>query len=176
MHLFFFFHSMQTLRGPLALHIVCVSVGDPWHFGPDPDIRIRTCDQWIRIRIQLLSSLILRMQNFFSSYFFLITCSQAHHLQSKKNYFLLNFCVKILFYRHYFNKFMRKGKDPDPDPDLYLWLMDPDPDPGAPITCGSGSGSSLQSFPRIGCFFWPVTMKLELMFTSGAEQGCKTYV
>jgi hypothetical protein len=34
-----------------------------------------------------------------------------------------DFCVKILFFRHYFsplNTFMRKGNDPDPDPDLYL--------------------------------------------------------
>jgi hypothetical protein len=32
--------------------------------------------------------------------------------------FLLKFCVKILFCKHYFNPlniFMRKGKDPDPD-------------------------------------------------------------
>ncbi len=64
------------------------------------------------------------------SYFFLITCQQAHHLQSKKINFLLKFCVKILFYRHFFSP--RKGKreririreaqkhadpaDPDPDP------------------------------------------------------------
>jgi hypothetical protein len=49
-----------------------------------------------------------------------MTCPQAHHLQSKKSYFLLKFCVKILFCRHYFsllNTFMRKGKDPVPDPD-----------------------------------------------------------
>jgi hypothetical protein len=51
--------------------------------------------------------------------FFLFTCPQAHHLQSKKFNFLLKFCVKILFCRHYFsplNAFMIKGKDPDPDP------------------------------------------------------------
>jgi hypothetical protein len=32
--------------------------------------------------------------------------------------FLLKFCVKILFCRHYFstlNTFLRKGKDPEPD-------------------------------------------------------------
>jgi hypothetical protein len=68
------------------------------------------------------------------SYFFLKTCPQAHHLQSKKFNFLVKFCVKILFCRHYFsplNTFMRKGKDPrgpknadpaDPDP-----VPDPDP-------------------------------------------------
>jgi hypothetical protein len=60
-------------------------------------------------------------------YFFLTTCPQAHHLQPKKFNFLLNFCVKILFCRHYFNTYMRKGKDPDT---------------GGPKTCGScGSGS-----------------------------------
>ncbi len=76
----------------------------------------------------------------FVSQFFLITCPQAHHLRSKKLIFLLKFCVKMLFCRHYFsllNTFMRKGKDPDPDP--YIGLMDPDP--GGPETCGSGSGS-----------------------------------
>ncbi len=57
---------------------------------------------------------------FFSPYFFLITCPQAHHLQPKKLIFLLKFCTKILFCRHYFNllnTFMRKGKDPEPNPD-----------------------------------------------------------
>jgi hypothetical protein len=53
----------------------------------------------------------------FFSYFFLITCSQAHHLQSEIKKILLKFCVKILFCRHYFSPlktFMRQGKDPDP--------------------------------------------------------------
>jgi hypothetical protein len=70
--------------------------------------------------------------------FFLITCPQAYHLQSKKFNFLLKFCVKILFCRHYFsqlNTYMRKGKDPDP----HLLIMDSDPDPGGPKTCGSRS-------------------------------------
>jgi len=52
------------------------------------------------------------------------------YLQSSKFNFLLKFCVKILFCKHYFNPlktFMRKGKDQDQDP--YLWLMDPDRDP-----------------------------------------------
>jgi hypothetical protein len=46
-----------------------------------------------------------------------------------KFFFLLKFCVKILFCKHYFsplNTFMRKGKDPEPDP-------------GGPKTSGSGS-------------------------------------
>jgi hypothetical protein len=36
---------------------------------------------------------------------------------------LLKFCVKILFFKHYFsplNTFMKKGKDLEPDPDPYL--------------------------------------------------------
>jgi hypothetical protein len=51
---------------------LATSVGDP-----DPDPRIRTSGQWIRIqlRIRLLSSLILRTQkNIYFSIFFLITC------------------------------------------------------------------------------------------------------
>ncbi len=64
-------------------------------------------------------SLPLRMQKLnFLKIFFLITCQQAHHLQTKKLiFFLLKFCAKILFCRQYFsplNTLMRKGKDPDP--------------------------------------------------------------
>ncbi len=61
----------------------------------------------------------------FSYNFLLITCPQAHHLQSKKINFWVKFCVKILFCRHYFSllhTFMRKKMDPDQDPyqDPYL--------------------------------------------------------
>ena len=69
------------------------------------------------------------------SYFFLITCPQAHHLLSK----MLNFLLNLLFCRHYFRPlitFLRKGKDPDP----HLRLMDPD-GPKTWGSCGSGSGS-----------------------------------
>ncbi len=72
------------------------------------------------------------------SYFFLLTCPQAHHVQSEKLTFFLKFCGKMLFSRHYFsplNTFMREGRDPDP----YLWLIDPDQ--RGPKTCGSNSGS-----------------------------------
>ncbi len=70
----------------------------------------------------------LRMQKGKISFhiFLLITCQQAHHIQSKKFNFLLKFYVKILLCRHYFsplNTSTKKGKDPEPDP--YLWLMDP---------------------------------------------------
>ncbi len=72
-----------------------------------------------------------------------------HIIFSKKKLnFLLTFCVKILFCRHYFsplNTSMRKGKDPEPDPDPYLWLMDPDP--GGPKTCGSPTLSRTWSDP-----------------------------
>ena len=114
---------------------ICVTLNqcwDLWHLVP---IRIRTSDKWIRIRswIRLLSSLILRMQKNFFSYLFFLTCPIIFGL--KNYFFLLKFCVKILFCMHYFsplNTFMRKGKDPEPDPDPYLWLMDPDSDPGDP--------------------------------------------
>ena len=89
-------------------------------------------DILVRIRIRFLSSLILRRKNDIFSYYFLITCPQAHHHQSKKLNFLQKFCLKMLFCRHCFsplNTFMREGKDPEPDPDPYLWLMDTDPDP-----------------------------------------------
>jgi hypothetical protein len=59
------------------------------------------------------------------SYFFLITCPQANHLQTEIFNFLLDLSVKILFSRHYFsqlNTLMRKVKEPEPVPD-------PDPDP-----------------------------------------------
>jgi len=60
-------------------------------------------------------------KKYFFSCFFLITCPQAHHLQSQKFNFLLKFCFKILFCRHYFSPlytFMKKGKKPDPEPYL----------------------------------------------------------
>ncbi len=52
------------------------------------------------------------------SHFFLITCQQVHHRQSKKFKFLLKFCVEILLCKHYFsqlNTFMRNWKDPETD-------------------------------------------------------------
>ncbi len=76
----------------------------------------------------------------FLSYSFLTTYPKAHYLHPSNFNFLLKFCVKILFGKHYFsplNSDMRKGKDPKPDPDPYLWLTDLDPI--SPKTCGSGS-------------------------------------
>ncbi len=66
--------------------------------------------------------------NVFSSYLLLIKLSAGTLSLALKISFLLKFCVKILFCKHYFsplNTFMRKGKDPDPESDL--WLTDPDP-------------------------------------------------
>ncbi len=43
-------------------HFFCgTSVVDPWHFGTEPDPRIRTTDLWIRIRILLFSSVAFKM-------------------------------------------------------------------------------------------------------------------
>ncbi len=50
------------------------SVGDPWRFGADPDPYL-----WLK---DPTPSLILRMQKKYS-YFLVITCLQARHLQSK---------------------------------------------------------------------------------------------
>jgi hypothetical protein len=84
--------------------------------------------------------------------FFLITCPQAHHLQSKKIIFLLkllcsNVILQALF--QFAQHFYEKGKDPDPDP--YLLLMDPDP--RVPKTFGScGSGSPTLSTAMLATF------------------------
>jgi hypothetical protein len=104
----------------------------------------------IRIRVQLLSSVTLRIATkiIFFSYFFLYLSynRQWGTLSSVLNInFWLKLYVKILLCKQYFcllNTFMRKGKDPEPDPDPYLWLMDPVP--RCPKTCGSGSGAGPQ--------------------------------
>ncbi len=56
---------------------------------------------------------------FFLSYFCLISTSSS----VLKCIFLLKFCLKILFCKHYFSLhdiFMKKVKDPEPDLDPYL--------------------------------------------------------
>ncbi len=99
-----------------GIRILQTSVGVPRHFGADPDPRICTSDKWIwiQLRIRLLSSVTLRMQEkkFFSIFFY---TSPAGTLSSVLNffYFFLKFCVKILVCKHYFsplNTFMRKGR------------------------------------------------------------------
>ncbi len=130
------------------------SVGDPWHFGadPDPDPRIRTL--WLLdpdpdlFLDPTTFSLILRMQKqlFFSLIFSYNLPPVTSSSDLKIKFLLKRFCVKILFCRQYFsplNTFMRKEKDPDPDP--HFWLLDPDPDPGGPKTCGSGSQTLLMT-------------------------------
>jgi hypothetical protein len=57
------------------------SVVDPWHFGTDPDQRIRVSDKWIRIL--LFSSLTFKTQNF-SAYYFLKL--HLHHLSKTKSH------------------------------------------------------------------------------------------
>ncbi len=97
-------------------------VGDPWHFGADPTF--------------FFSDLADAKKITFFPYFFLITYPQTHWYQSLNRCFKDKFCVKILFFKHYFsplNTFMRKRKDPDP---------------GGPKTCGSGS-PTLVSFRNI---------------------------
>jgi hypothetical protein len=37
-------------------------VGDPWHFGPDPDPQIGTIDLWIRIYIMIRLRIRIRIQ------------------------------------------------------------------------------------------------------------------
>ncbi len=118
-----------------------------WHFGADPDPTPFFTD-------------FKDAKTIFFSYYFLITCPQVHHLQSKKFNFLLKFCLKMLFCRHCFsslNTFMRKGKDPKPDPDPYLWLMDTDPDgPKTCGSCGSGSPTLIWKYNSSTHFSWPV--------------------
>ncbi len=114
------------------------SVGDPWHFGADPDPR----DPYFWL---MDADPTPDPTPFFSDFknakknFIFFSYNLPEGTFSLKNLiFLLHFCVKILLCKHYFslhNTFMRKGKDPDP----YLWLLDPDP--RSPKTCGSGSGS-----------------------------------
>jgi hypothetical protein len=91
-------HKVHALPNPsckislagqaLRIHFnVVTSVGDPWHFGADPDPRIRTSDFWIRIqlRIRLLSSPILRCKKkYFVSYFF-SELAHRHIIFSLKN-------------------------------------------------------------------------------------------
>jgi hypothetical protein len=76
------------------------SVGDPWHFGVDPDPRIRagTYDYWIRSGSDFFLHWILRMQKKrFCFIFFFIIFQQTHHLQSKKLNFLSNFVLTFYF-------------------------------------------------------------------------------
>ncbi len=74
------------------------SVGDPWHWGADPDPRIQTYDLWIRIRF--ISSVTLKTPKKFFSYFFYNLPSST--LSSVLTIDLLKFCVNILFCKHTF--------------------------------------------------------------------------
>jgi hypothetical protein len=63
---------------------------------------------------------------FFSPYFFL-QLTRRHIIFSLKNlFFLLKFCVEIIFCKHYrspLNTFMRKGKDPDGDGETGIFFI-----------------------------------------------------
>ncbi len=142
--------TWRRQAGNLSLKAgILTSVGDPWHFVADPD---PDSDPYLWLMDPdpvpdpdptpdpAPSFIDFKNAKKKISHFFLITCHQVHHLQSKKFNFLLKFCVKMLFCRHSLsplNTCVRKGTDPDP----HLWQMVPDPDPGGPKTCGScGSG------------------------------------
>ncbi len=91
----------------------------------------------------------LRMQK---KIFFLITYPLAHYLHSLIYCLKDNFCVKILFCKHYFsplNTFMRKGKDPHPDP--YLWPTDSDQ--GDPKTSRSVSPNTVGNWEEVYTWF-----------------------
>ncbi len=65
------------------------NVADPWHFGTDPDPRIRTSDKRILIRILLFSSVTFKMA-------------------IEKN-FLIFFCL-LLFFKATFTSFFKDKK------------------------------------------------------------------
>jgi hypothetical protein len=44
-------------KTPVQLVNTSTSGADPWHLGPEPDLRIHASDKWIQIRILLFSSL-----------------------------------------------------------------------------------------------------------------------
>ncbi len=122
----YLFHRFYEIQCEGSVTSWCRS-GSPdpylWLIDPDPDPTPDPTPFFIDLK---------NAKKYLFSYFFLITCPGT----SSSVYFLLKFCVKILFCRHYFNPlntFMRKGKDPDPD--TYLWQMDSDP--GGLKTCGS---------------------------------------
>jgi hypothetical protein len=76
----------------------------------------------ILVRIRLLS-LVTDAKNLFFFIFFTynLPAGTLSSVLKLKIDFLLKFCVKISFCKHYFsplNTFMTKSKDPEPDPDL----------------------------------------------------------
>ncbi len=63
-----YFYRYRTQKPSNPGRYLRSSVGDPWHYGADPDLWIRISDKWIRIR--LLSSVTLRMQKMYFFIFF----------------------------------------------------------------------------------------------------------
>ncbi len=100
------------------------SVGYPWHFGADPDPRIRTSDCWIR----------MREAQKIGSYGPGSGCRPGtlvhlHHSSKIRKSHRSYKTVEIMVF---LTIFARWWKDRDPDPDPYLWLTDPYADPGSP--------------------------------------------
>ncbi len=83
------FENTSAFRPVAVLHLVLnFNVVNLWHFGTDPDPRIRTTDLWIRIRIHILlfSSVAIKMstKNKFLSKFFAYYLLKVHLNQSSK--------------------------------------------------------------------------------------------
>ncbi len=78
--------SPMGFKMPTKNKVSFFSVADPWHFGTDPDPRIRTSDKRILIRILLLSSVTFKTAIFliFFAYFFLKL--HLHHFSKIKSH------------------------------------------------------------------------------------------
>jgi hypothetical protein len=72
------------------------------HGSADTDPHQNVMDPEHKFKFSLTTDC-LGIVNIFLYVFFLITCPQAHHLQSEQFKFLLKFCVKIVFFTHYFS-------------------------------------------------------------------------
>ncbi len=121
--------SQSSIRSSVGIRDILVRIRYLWLVDPDP-----APDPTPTFFIDFKDT-----KKIFFHIFFIVTCAQT-----KKFNYLLKFCVKILFCRHYFspiNTFMRKKKDPEPEP--YIWLIDPDPDLEGPKTSGSGSPNTV---------------------------------
>ncbi len=56
--------TIDYICGVGSSELVCAIVVDPWHFGTDPDPRIRGSDQLIQIRLRILLFSSLTFKNF----------------------------------------------------------------------------------------------------------------
>ncbi len=125
------------------------SVQDPWNFGTDPDPRIHSSDEWIRMRFRILLFLSLNFKTSkFSAYYFEGTLKvHLHHFSKikvrKKSQNSRNQCFSRYFC------LMIEG-----------FISGSGSDPGGPKTCGFyGSGSGSATLPESGhchsvCTLW----------------------